>query len=67
MELTYSHNFKTKNELNIAASLLNLPVGPQKFFKINLPYYAIRERYDKAFFDLIKECPGKRSNTSSVN
>ena len=57
-ELTYSHNFKTKEELIIAASFLNLPVGPQKSIKINLPDYAIKERYDKAYSDLVKECPG---------
>ena len=45
-------------ELNIAASLLGLPVGPQKNIKINLPDYATKERYDRAYSDLIKECPG---------
>ena len=57
-ELKYSHNFKTKEELNIAASLLSLPVGPQKSIKIKLPDYATKERYDRAYSDLIKECPG---------
>ena len=60
-ELTYSHNFKTEDELNIAASMLSLPVGPQKFIKINLPDYATKERYDRAYSDLIKECPGIHS------
>ena len=57
-ELKYSHNFKTKEELNIAASFLGLPVGPQKSIKIKLPDYATKERYDRAYSDLIKECPG---------
>ena len=57
-ELKYSHNVKTKEELNIAASLLSLPVRPQKSIKIKLPDYATKERYDRAYSDLIKECPG---------
>ena len=61
MELKYSHNYKTKEELSIAASLLGLPVGPQKSIKINLPGYATKERYDIAYSDLIKECPGINS------
>ena len=61
MELKYSHNFKTKEELSIAASLLGLPVGPQKSIKINLPDYATKERYDIAYSDLTKECPGINS------
>ena len=57
-ELKYSHNFKTKEELNIAASLLSLPVGPQKSIKIKLPDYATKEIYYSEYSDLIKECPG---------
>ena len=57
-ELTYSHNFKTKDELIIAVSLLGLSVGPQKNIKINLPDYAVKEKYDRAYSELINECPG---------
>ena len=57
-ELTYSHNFKTKKVIIITPSLLSLPVEPQKSIKIKLPDYATKERYDKAYSDLIKECPG---------
>ena len=59
--MKYPHNFKTKEELNITASLLSLPVGPQKSIKIKLPDYATKERYDRAYSDLIKECPGRTS------
>ena len=59
--LTYSHNFKTNEKLNISASLLGLSVGAEKSIKINLPDYATKERYDRAYSDLIKECPGINS------
>ena len=49
--LKFSHNFKTKEELNIVASLLGLPVGSQKSIKINLSDYVTKERYDSAFTD----------------
>ena len=57
-ELSYDHSFDNEEELRIAVSFLGLSLGKSSDIKIRLPQYMTKERYDRAYFDLIEQCPG---------
>lgn len=57
-ELSYDHSFDNEEELRLAVSFLGLSVGKSSDIKIRLPQYMTKERYDRAYFDLIEQCPG---------
>ena len=57
-ELSYDHSFDNEEELRLAVSFLGLSVGKSSDIKIRLPQYMTKERYDRAYLDLIEQCPG---------
>ena len=57
-ELSYDHSFDNEEELTLAVSFLGLSVGKRSDIKIRLPQYMTKERYDRAYLDLIEQCPG---------
>jgi len=59
-EIHYDHTFKNEEELRIGVSLIGLTVGPQNNIKIQLPNYMTKKRYDRAYLDLTKQCPGSQ-------
>ena len=57
-ELSYDHSFDNEEELRLAVSFLGLSLGKSSDIKIRLPQYMTKERYDRAYLDLIEQCPG---------
>jgi len=58
--IRYDHTFETEDELRMAVAFLGLTVGPQSEIKIQLPNYMTQERYNRAFWDLTRQCPGSQ-------
>ena len=59
-EIRYDHTFENEDELRMGVAFLGLTVGPQSDIKIQLPNYMTQERYDRAFWDLTEQCPGRQ-------
>ena len=59
-EIRYDHTFETEDELRMGVAFLGLTVGPQSDIKIQLPNYMTQERYNRAYWDLIEQCPGSQ-------
>ena len=59
-EIRYDHTFETEDELRMSVAFLGLTVGPQSDIKIQLPNYMTQERYNRAYWDLIEQCPGSQ-------
>ena len=57
-EVRYDHTFDNEEELRIGIAFLGLTFGLQSDIKIQLPNYMTKERFDRAFWDLVEQCPG---------
>ena len=59
-EVRYDHTFDNEEELRIGIAFLGLTFGLQSDIKIQLPNYMTKERFDRAFWDLVEQCPGSQ-------
>ena len=57
-EVRYDHTFNNEEELRIGIAFLGLTSGLQSDIRIQLPNYMTQERFDRAFWDLVEQCPG---------